>query len=76
MTVSCADVVTAYKTRSQARAADVESALDADGIPCFLEGVSRVGWTGLTINVQVPVRHADRAAKLLRSSACVGAEDS
>ena len=66
MTVGCVDVVTVYTTMNPAGAASAESALVAEGIPCFLEGVSKVGCSGLTISVQVLARHADRAAKLLR----------
>jgi hypothetical protein len=66
MTLSCADVVTVWTTTNPAGAANVEKALGAEGIPCFLEGVCQVGWTGLTVNVQVLAGHADRAATVLR----------
>ena len=44
----------------------IKNALEADGIPCFLDGESQAGFAGvLNINILVPAPEADRARSLI-----------
>jgi hypothetical protein len=62
------ELVTVYSLKSATQAEVIKIALEANGIPCFLEGESQAGLAGIfDIEVQVQAADADAARELIES---------
>jgi hypothetical protein len=62
------ELVTVLTLKSATQAEVIKNALEANGIPCFIEGEGQAGLAGIfDIEVQVKAADADAARELVES---------
>jgi hypothetical protein len=69
------DLVTVYTLTDPVRAEIIRSALQAEGIRCFFDGLNVAELAGISafeIKVQVPAGDADRASRFIESHEAPG----
>ena len=64
------DLVTVYTVFNPIEAEIIKNALEAEEIPCFVEGINQAaepGLAALPIHIQVPAGEADRARMFIQT---------